>query len=148
MFRGISAVNLDAKGRIAVPVRYRDSLKEMVVMTIDTELPCLLLYPQNQWAVIEEKLQTLPSLNKATRRIKHLLMGHATELELDENGRLLLPKILRDYAKLEKQTVLVGQGAKLEIWDELTWQSYREQWLSEAGENLDNLPEELQDMVF
>ncbi len=146
MFRGISVVNLDSKGRIAIPVRYRDVLGQQIIITIDTELPCLLVYQQTQWEIIEQKIQALPSFNKVARRIQHLLIGHATDLELDDSGRLVLPKLLRDYAKLEKQAMLVGQGSKLEIWDEQVWKEHREQWLSEAGESESDLPEELQSL--
>lgn len=141
MFRGISAINLDAKGRFALPTRYRERCGQHLIATIDTEENCLLLYPVEEWDVIEAKLQKLPSFNPAARRIQRLLIGHATDLEMDENGRLLLPKILREYAKLEKKAVLVGQGTKLELWDETQWESSRQDWITngEPGE----LPDEL-----
>ena len=98
MFRGINAITIDGKGRIAVPARYRDVLGEQVVVTIDTEEPCLLLYPAAQWQVIEDNLQKLPSFNVAARRIQRLLIGHATDIELDASARILVPTLLRDYA--------------------------------------------------
>lgn len=153
MFRGITSINIDAKGRMAVPKRYRDSLmlqaaadaSHQVVVTIDTESPCLLLYPALEWEVIESKLQSLPSFNPAARRIQRLLIGHATELEIDGNGRLLLPPVLRDYAKFDKKLMLVGQGKKFEIWDEATWNNMREEWLEETTSQ-DQLPADLQDL--
>lgn len=153
MFRGITSINIDTKGRIAVPKRYRDSLIEpntketesQVVLTIDTESPCLLLYPALEWEVIESKLQNLPSFNPVTRRIQRLLIGHATELEVDGNGRLLIPPVLREYAKLDKKLMLVGQGKKIEIWDEATWSHMREEWLAETTQQ-DELPADLQDL--
>ena len=78
MFRGINAINLDSKGRFAIPSRYREGLGEQIVATIDTEEPCLLLYPVLQWQTIEDGLQKLPSFNAAARRIQRLLIGHAT----------------------------------------------------------------------
>src|SRR3990167_4083686 len=126
MFRGINAITIDAKGRLAVPVRYRDALSlsaksesTALVITIDTEEKCLLLYLAKDWLTIENKLQNLPSFNQATRRIQRLLIGHATDVELDSHGRLLLAPLLREYAELDKKIVMIGQGNKFEIWNEL-----------------------------
>ncbi|MBA2709780.1 MAG: division/cell wall cluster transcriptional repressor MraZ [Tatlockia sp.] len=147
MFRGINAITLDGKGRLAVPTRYREALSEQektsLVVTIDTEETCLLLYPTAQWQIIENKLQSLPSFNAAARRIQRLLIGHATDVELDSNGRVLLPPVLRDYAQLDKRVVLIGQGNKFEVWDENLWQTRREDWLAEEASKEDGLPEEM-----
>lgn len=147
MFRGINAITIDGKGRLAVPTRYRDDLaaleKAALVVTIDTEETCLLLYPVSQWQLIEAKLQSLPSFNAAARRIQRLLIGHATDVELDSNGRVLLPPLLRDYAQLDKRVVMIGQGNKFEVWDETLWQTRREQWLAEEASQEDGLPEEM-----
>lgn len=147
MFRGINAITIDGKGRLAVPTRYRDALsaqdKAALVVTIDTEETCLLLYPAAQWQIIEDKLQSLPSFNAAARRIQRLLIGHATDVELDSNGRVLLPPLLRDYAQLDKRVVMIGQGNKFEVWDEALWQSRREQWLAEEASKADGLPDEM-----
>jgi MraZ protein len=143
MFRGINAINIDGKGRLGIPTRYRDVLSTQVVVTIDTEETCLLLYPAAQWQVIEDNLQRLPSFNAAARRIQRLLMGHATDVELDGQGRLLLPTLLRDYAQLQKHVVMIGQGNKFEIWDENIWQTRREQWLEDESSHLDGLPDEM-----
>lgn len=135
MFRGIHAINLDDKGRMAVPSRFRAQLDAIgdlrLVITIDTESPCLLLYPFTEWESIEQKLQALPSFNQVTRRIQRLLIGHATELELDSHARILLPPLLREHAKITKRITLLGQGRKFELWDEEVWQTHRGQWLSE-----------------
>lgn len=145
MFRGITAINIDAKGRMAMPTRYREGLaSNALVLTIDTEVTCLLLYPLAEWLVIESKLESLPSFNPATRRIQRLLMGHATELEMDSNGRLLLPPLLREYAGLDKRVMLVGQGKKFEVWDEKQWQDGRQQWLDAQHRPGHELPTELQ----
>lgn len=146
MFRGINSISIDGKGRLAVPTRYRDALgqdRASLVVTIDTEETCLLLYPASQWQVIEDNLQRLPSFNAAARRIQRLLIGHATDVELDLNGRILLPPLLRDYAHLSKRVVMIGQGNKFEVWDETLWQSRREQWLAEEASREDGLPEEM-----
>lgn len=133
---------MDSKGRVAIPARYRDSegLARMV-LTIDTQETCLLLYPEEKWQVIEDNLQKLPGFNASARRIQRLLIGHATDVEPDGNGRLLIPPLLRDYAKLEKKVVMIGQGNKFEIWDDDLWQEKRKLWLIEEAE--EGLPEEL-----
>ncbi len=147
MFRGLNAVNIDAKGRITVPSHFREAIMDeangQTVLTIDTEDRCLLLYPFAQWHDIEEKLQNLPSFHPASRRIQRLLIGHATEIELDRQGRILLPQLLRDYAGLEKSVMLVGQGKKLEIWGESQWQIGRESWIAEDVDGNGGLPSEL-----
>ena len=110
---------MDVKGRIAVPSRFRECVLERsmgkVVLTIDIEERCLLLYLMPDWEQIEQKLAALPSFNKAARRIQRLIIGHATELEMDANGRLNVPSPLRSYAELEKKLLLVGQGHKFEL---------------------------------
>lgn len=146
MFRGVTGINIDAKGRIAMPTRYREHLQEQsraIVMTIDTEERCLLLYPLAVWEEIESKLVMLPSFNPAARRIQRLLIGHATESELDSHGRILLPPLLREYAGLDKRIMLVGQGKKFEIWDEEHWQQRRSQWLEEESSTDSSLPDEM-----
>lgn len=145
MFRGVNPLSLDAKGRMAIPARYRDRLQEscggQLVVTIDRDR-CLLLYPLPEWEEIERKLVRLPSLNKQARRLQRLLIGHATDCEMDGSGRILLPPPLRDYAALDKQAVLIGQGNKFEIWNEQTWNESRDAWLAEDDDEELELPEE------
>lgn len=146
-FRGVSNLSLDAKGRIVLPARYRERLAEIcdsqLVVTIDTDQPCLLIYPLAEWELIEEKIEDLPSFNPTTRRIQRLLIGHATDIEVDANGRMLLSNPLREYAQLGKKVVLIGQGKKFELWDEAIWNQRLEQWLGDeaAGEMPDALAE-------
>lgn len=148
MFRGINGVNIDVKGRIVMPTRCRERLllngHSGIVITIDTEERCLLLYPLQEWEEIERKLAELPSFNPAARRIQRLLMGHATDVEMDNHGRVLLPPLLREYAGLNKSAVLVGQGKKFEIWDESHWNESRGRWLQEESNASETeLPEEV-----
>lgn len=146
MFRGINAVHIDAKGRVAIPMRYRQRLEEaknQLVVTIDTEDPCLLLYPLPDWELLEYKIENLPSFNRIARRIQRLLIGHATEVEMDGNGRILLPSLLREYARLDKQIILVGQGKKFEIWSDKLWDEGRENWIGGEGEENGQPPPEL-----
>ena len=146
MFRGCSQLSMDAKGRLAIPTRYRNILEEMcagkLVVTIDIKERCLLLYRLSDWEVIESKLDQLPSFNAASRRLQRLLIGYACDLELDGQGRFLLPSLLRDYAKLDKQIMLIGQGKNFEIWDESSWQDKQRAWLDIESDPELNLPEE------
>lgn len=125
MFRGATGVNLDSKGRLSVPVRYRKSLADVasghMICTIDIHHPCLLLYPLPEWEIIEQKLSRLSSMNPAERRVQRLLLGHASECQMDSAGRLLLAPVLRQHARLKKEVMLVGQFNKFELWDETTW---------------------------
>lgn len=152
MFRGITALNLDPKSRLVIPTRYRDELNTAchghLIATIDPETPCLLLYPLAAWEIIEQKIQALPSFNKATRRIQRLLIGHATECAMDGQGRVLIPPVLRDYASLDKNLMLVGQGKKFELWAETTWQTACAQWLTEESNKPEQMPSELIDIAL
>lgn len=145
MFRGANNINLDAKGRLAIPTRYRELLMQHcngdMVATIDTEERCLLIYPQPEWEDLQRKVEALPSFNPASRRVQRLLIGHATDMQLDGSGRLQLTPPLRDYAQLDKRTVMLGQGNKLELWAESEWISRRDSWLDENRS--EDLPEQL-----
>lgn len=146
MFRGINDINLDAKGRMTIPTRYRGALEKsanQVVVTIDTEDTCLLLYPLKDWEVLEQKIESLPSFHRAARRVQRLLVGHATEIELDGSGRILLPALLREYAGIDKQVLLVGQGKKFEIWANTIWEKDRANWINSNGQDDKELPIEL-----
>jgi MraZ protein len=149
-FRGVSNLSLDAKGRIVLPARYRERLLEIcrsqMIVTIDTDQPCLLIYPQPEWELIEEKIEALPSFNPTTRRIQRLLIGHATEVEVDANGRMLLATPLREYAQLGKKVVLIGQGKKFELWDEVLWSDRMESWLNESNDG--ETPEALAELTL
>jgi len=148
-FRGINNISVDAKGRMAMPARYRERLLEScggrLVVTVDQD-HCLLVYPLPEWEVMEEKLINLPSLNKQSRLLQRLLIGHATDLEMDGQGRILLPAMLREYAGLKKKAVLIGQGKKLEIWDEDTWAESQEEWVAAVQADEGGLPAALEDL--
>ncbi len=139
-FRGVSQLSLDAKGRIMLPARHREALTEIcesqLVITVDTHQPCLLIYPVNEWELIQDQIDALPSFNKVTRKIQRLLVGYADDVSIDANGRLLLPSKHRQFAKLEKKLLLVGQGKKFELWDEATWDQYHEELLSDDDDEL------------
>ena len=151
MFRGVQHINMDAKGRLAMPARQREPLQSEsaghVVITIDTQSSCLAIYPLPEWERIEKEIQDLPALKPAVKRFQRLMLGYATDLELDGSGRLLLPQPLRDYAQLDKKLVLVGQGNKLELWSETLWLAERDQALRDSGPEAE-LPDELMSLTL
>ena len=148
MFRGINNLALDAKGRLAMPARYRERLLEScagrLIVTVEFD-PCLLVYPLPEWEKIEEKLVALPSMNKQARTLQRRMMGHATECEIDSQGRIRLPGILQEQAGLEKKVVMIGQGKKFEIWDESVWQDNQTAWLDDI-KNDDELHSSLESL--
>jgi MraZ protein len=147
MFRGATKVTLDAKGRFAIPTRYRERIaarcEGQLIATVDKDY-CLLIYPYPDWEEIERKLMRLSSMNKKTRRLQRLMVGHATEVEVDGHGRILLSRELREFAELGRQAVLIGQGNKFELWDEERWNVKRDEWLSDEDET--DLPAELESL--
>lgn len=145
MFRGVSILSLDAKGRLAVPARYREQLQACcgarLVVTIDTDR-CLLIYPEPNWREIERKLEKLPSFNPTARKLQRLYIGHAHDVDMDSQGRVQLPPELRQFANLDKRVALIGQSNKFELWDEDTWVARRDQWLNEEDlAELESSPE-------
>ena len=146
MFRGANKLTLDVKGRLAMPTRYRERLQERcggkLVVTVDKD-QCLLIYPFPDWEELERKLMKLPSLNPQARCLQRLMVGHATELDLDGNGRILLPPSLREYGLLSRDVMLVGQGMRFELWDETRWNERRDEWLA-SPDTATDLPAELE----
>jgi MraZ protein len=141
VFRGITSVNLDAKGRMALPARYRDvwtSCNGQLVLTIDSRERCLLLYPLPEWTAVQEKLEALSNLKRSARLLQRLLIGHATDLEVDSSTRVLIPPLLREYASLTKKVVLLGQGNKFEIWSDALWQERLDEWLKTRASDVDD----------
>ncbi len=130
MFRGENKVTLDAKGRLAMPTRYRDGIAEdasgHLVVTIDHVERCLLIYTQPDWEEIERKLAKLPALDPKARSLQRLMLGHASDVDMDTQGRVLIPPNLREYASLTRDVVLSGQGLRFELWDEALWIAQRE----------------------
>ena len=147
-FVELMRLNIDPKGRMAIPTRYRQQLEESchgrLILTIDTDERCLLLYALPEWEKIEQKIAALPSFNKAARRAQRLLIGHATEAEVDSNGRILLPTLLREYAGINKRLMMLGQGQKFELWDDEHWNARRDNWLKEDDDIEETLPLEMQ----
>ena len=147
MFRGATKITLDAKGRLAIPTRYRERIATrcdgQLVVTLDKD-HCLLVYPLPDWEEIERKLVRLPSLQKRTREMQRIMLGYATEVEVDGAGRILLSRELREVAGLERQAMLIGQGHKFELWDEERWNAIRDDWLNTEDDG--ELPPELESL--
>lgn len=134
---------------MAIPTRYRERIAtrcdgEMIV-TVDKDR-CLLVYPLPDWEELERKLVRLPSMNKIARRIVRIMVGYATEVDMDANGRILVSRELRDFASIDKQAMLIGQGNKFELWDEEIWNQKRDEWLNEEDDG--DLPRDLESMSF
>ncbi len=144
MYLGSNAISMDAKGRLAIPAKVRDALLSdcggRIVVTAHTEERCLLVYPEQQWQQLLPQIESLPNINRKAAKMQRVLLGYATNIEVDEaNGRILLPPTLREYAGLEKKLMLVGQGKKLELWSEQEWAKY----LDAAGDEEEIPPEVL-----
>ena len=124
MFRGVAQLNLDSKGRLAVPSRFREAVtarcEGRLVVTADSDR-CLLVYPLPDWEPIEQKLMALSSFNAQIRELQRRLVGYAEDVVMDATGRILVPPALRSFAQLEKSVVLVGQGNKFELWNKDNW---------------------------
>lgn len=146
MYRGATRVTLDAKGRMVIPTRHREALSARgdgrVVVTVHPMDKCLLLYGLPDWDEVQARFMVLPSLSEKARRLQRLLVGHATDVELDGHGRLLLTPELRDYAHLDRHGMLVGQGNRFELWDEARWGEWRDQSLG-GDQSLADGPSEL-----
>jgi len=151
LFRGANAISLDAKGRLAMPSRYRDELVVrcggQLIVTIDAVDPCLCVYPLPEWELIEAKLRDLPSLREETRRLQRLLIGNAVDIELDGSGRFLVPPRLRAHAGLDKHAMLVGQLNKFQLWNEDAWNALADADLA-AIKQPGALPDDLRDLIL
>ena len=138
MFRGEYPLSLDSKGRLAVPSRYRERLAEScggkLVLTISLLERCLVAYPFPHWQSIEDALKSLPALDTKAQALSHLLIGHASECDMDGHGRLLVPQTLREFAGFGKRIKMLGQVSKFELWDDDTWTARREVLLSEVDQ--------------
>lgn len=150
MFRGTSAITLDSKNRITIPTRYREELfadcQGKMVCTVDIQHPCLLLYPLPEWEEIELKLCELSSMNPQERILQQVLLGNASDCEIDKSGRLLINGPLRQHASLEKGIMLVGQLKKFEIWSEAAWQDQMQQGIAKIQSGEIELTERLLDL--
>ena len=136
MFRGKNVLNLDAKGRLAIPKRYREGLAarcggRIVVTVNNTRERCLWLYPLDEWERVEAKVVALPDFDPNHQKLKRFFIGHASDVEMDKNGRVLLPAPLREFAGMNREICLVGQINKFELWNMELWNARHDQWDTE-----------------
>ncbi|HLD28312.1 MAG TPA: division/cell wall cluster transcriptional repressor MraZ [Patescibacteria group bacterium] len=140
MFIGQYSHNLDTKGRLAVPAKFRSDLKKAVVTRgLDN---CLFLYPKKEWDQLAQKLAVLPISKANTRAFARLMLAGAMDVDVDKQGRIILPEYLREFAGLNKKTIIAGLYNRLEIWDEARWNKYKgetEKNSSQIAEALDDL---------
>lgn len=132
---------------MAIPSRYRERLADLaegqLVATVD-RVKCLLIYPLPDWEEFENKLMSLSYFNPGVRTLQEVMVGQASELRMDSHGRVLVPRILREFAKLDRRAILLGQGKKFELWDEERWNKRRDVWL--AGNDETDLPAVLESL--
>ncbi|MFP7296029.1 division/cell wall cluster transcriptional repressor MraZ [Neobacillus niacini] len=138
MFMGEYHHSIDNKGRMIVPSKFREELGEMFIITRGLD-QCLFGYPLSEWALIEEKLKGLPLTKKDARAFTRFFFSGATESELDKQGRINIPTPLLQYAKLEKECVVLGVSNRIEIWSKQIWEDYfsqSEDSFAEIAENM------------
>ena len=136
MFRGATSLSLDAKGRLAVPTKHREALQlECASNLVLTAHPhrCLLLYPQSAWEPIQAKMMALSSFDQQSSALQRLLVGFAEDITLDTSGRLLVSPVLRDFAGLDKEVMMVGQGSHFELWSMDAWRSQLAKVMQDSG---------------
>jgi MraZ protein len=143
MFRGRYEHAIDSKGRVSIPSKFREILREkyddrLVITNFDR---CLVAFPHEEWtSLVEEKVKSLPLLNKEARTFLRFFYSSGIDGTVDKLGRILIPQALRDYANLQKEVVLVGQGKKIEVWNKLLWEEeFRKS--QEAFDQIDTLKE-------
>lgn len=141
MFMGEYNHTIDVKGRVIIPSKFREQLGEDFVVTKGLD-GCLFVFPNDEWKLFEEKLRGLPVANKDARKFARFFLAGAADLEVDKQGRILLPSVLREFAKLEKDVVLVGVSSRVEIWDKAVWEE------NTAFDNMDEIAEHMSEWGF
>lgn len=152
MFRGDLSLSLDPKGRLAIPTRYRDGIQELcggaLMATISLSERCLTVYPEPEWRRIEQDVKRLPAMDLQAEIISRMLIGHASECDMDSHGRILIPPTLREFAGLDRRVRMVGRIDKFELWDEDHWAARRSELLEQAGSLLRSPSEAIRSLVF
>ncbi len=144
MFRGQFPHTIDVKGRVSVPSKFRDVLKDkyderLIITNFDG---CLIAYPFSEWQILEKKAANLSMLKKEAAQFLRFFYSGAAECWVDKLGRILIPQVLRDYAKLEKDIVLVGVAKRIEIWNKARWDAV----IAKSQENFDDVRDVLASM--
>lgn len=143
MFLGEYQHSIDDKGRIIIPAKFRDALGPDFIVTRGLD-HCLFVYPRAEWSQLEQRMKSLPSMAANARAFTRLLFAGACECEWDKQGRVNVPAHLRDYARLEKDCVVIGVSTRVEIWDKATWEQYSMQ----SQESFHEIAEKLVDFDF
>jgi MraZ protein len=138
MFIGEYNHNLDEKGRLAIPVKFREELKGGAVVTKGLD-GCLFLYPMNEWKILADKLSQLPISQANTRAFARLMLAGAMDVSLDKQGRIMIPDYLRKYINLSKKVIINGLYNRLEIWDEEGWEAYKQKTEADSGDIAEQL---------
>lgn len=139
MFMGEYSHNVDAKGRLIVPAKFREQLGDEFVVTKGLD-GCLFVYPQEEWQNIEEKFREVPLTTKDARKFSRFFFAGAASCEIDKQGRILIPSVLREFADLEKDVVLVGVLSRIEIWSRARWEE------SNSYDDMDEIAEHMADL--
>lgn len=146
-FFGTSQNNIDLKGRVSIPVKYRSALGPSFIVTIGFD-KCLCIYTYEQWEILEKQLRKLSSTKKDMRDFTRYLFAGASEVELDKQGRILIPANLREFAELEKEVTILGVNNRIEIWNRERWEIRNRETaarFNEIGENLINFDVDFDD---
>lgn len=139
---GEYAHTIDAKGRLIIPARFREGLGDRFVVTKGLD-NCLFVYPQHEWAALEQKLKSLPFTRADARAFVRFFFSGASECELDKQGRILIPANLREYARLSKEVMVLGVSSRVEIWSRERWDEYN----ATAEENFEEIAEKIVDLL-
>jgi MraZ protein len=140
MFIGEFTHNLDDKGRLAIPVKFRRDLTKGAVVTRGLD-NCLFLYTKSEWEKLAEKLATLPISQANSRAFARLMLAGAMDVDVDKQGRIVLPEYLRQFAGLSKNVIVAGLYSRVEIWDESKWQAYKKQTETNSNEIAEKMAE-------
>ncbi|NPV26568.1 MAG: division/cell wall cluster transcriptional repressor MraZ [Firmicutes bacterium] len=141
MFMGEYQHSIDPKGRLIIPARFREALGDRFIATKGLD-NCLFLYPLSEWQVIEEKLKTLPFTKADARAFVRFFFSGATECEVDKQGRILLPGNLREFARIERDVVIIGVSTRVEVWSKEEWEKYSQQ----AEQSYEEIAEKIVDL--
>lgn len=141
MFMGEYNHTIDAKGRLIIPAKFREQLGEEFVVTKGLD-GCLFVYPFEEWKTLEEKLKSLPLINKEARKFSRFFLAGAATCELDKQGRALIPGVLREFAQLDKEVVLAGVLGRVEIWDKEKWHENNDY------DDMDDVAEHMEEFGF
>ena len=139
MFMGEYNHTIDAKGRLIIPSKFREALGSELVLTKGLD-GCLFVFPMKEWEAFEEKLRSLPLIDKNARKFSRFFLAGASTCELDKQGRILVPGTLREFAQMDKEVVLTGMLDRIEVWS-------KEQWLeNNAYDDMDDIAQSMQEL--